>query len=123
MEEPDRLQLLLEFSRSLPELPEHLADHPELLEQVVECQSPLFLALELGDAPEQPVEIFFSAPPEAPTTRGFAAVLHEGLNGLPADEILGFEGAKDLSSGPYLRTFPHRHGSDGFFAAVLKRGK
>jgi len=88
MEEPDRLQLLLEFSRSLPELPEHLAGHPELLEQVVECQSPLFLALELGDAPEQPVEIFFSAPPEAPTTRGFAAVLHEGLNGLPADEIL-----------------------------------
>lgn len=88
MEEPDRLQLLLEFSRSLPELPEHLADHPELLEQVVECQSPLFLALELGNAPEQPVEIFFSAPPEAPTTRGFAAVLHEGLNGLPADEIL-----------------------------------
>lgn len=88
MEEPDRLQLLLEFSRSLPELPEHLADHPELFEQVVECQSPLFLALELGDAPEQPVEIFFSAPPEAPTTRGFAAVLHEGLNGLPADEIL-----------------------------------
>ena len=88
MEEPDRLQLLLEFSRSLPELPEHLADHPELLEQVVECQSPLFLTLELGDAPEQPVEIFFSAPPEAPTTRGFAAVLHEGLNGLPADEIL-----------------------------------
>ncbi|WP_336713530.1 SufE family protein [Arthrobacter sp. USHLN218] len=88
MEEPDRLQLLLEFSRSLPELPEHLADHPELLEQVVECQSPLFLALELGDAPEQPVEIFFSAPPEAPTTRGFASVLHEGLNGLPADEIL-----------------------------------
>jgi cysteine desulfuration protein SufE len=88
MEEPDRLQLLLEFSRSLPELPEHLAGHPELLEQVVECQSPLFLTLELGDAPEQPVEIFFSAPPEAPTTRGFAAVLHEGLNGLPADEIL-----------------------------------
>ena len=42
---------------------------------------------------------------------------------MPADEILGFEGAKDLSSGPYLRTFPHRHGSDGFFAAVLKRGK
>jgi len=88
MEEPERLQLLLEFSRSLPDLPEHLAGQPELLEQVVECQSPLFLALELGDAPGQPVEIFFSAPPEAPTTRGFAGVLHEGLNGLPADDIL-----------------------------------
>ncbi|EMY33965.1 Fe-S metabolism associated SufE [Arthrobacter crystallopoietes BAB-32] len=88
MEEPERLQLLLEFSRSLPDLPEHLAGQPELLEQVVECQSPLFLALELGEAPGQPVEIFFSAPPEAPTTRGFAGVLHEGLNGLPADDIL-----------------------------------
>jgi cysteine desulfuration protein SufE len=35
--EPDRLQLLLDFSRGLPALPERLLDHPELLEQVVEC--------------------------------------------------------------------------------------
>ncbi|MFD1214044.1 SufE family protein [Arthrobacter sp. GCM10027362] len=88
MEESERLELLLDFSRSLPALPEHLADHPELLEQVVECQSPLFLAVEVGEAPEQPVQLYFSAPPEAPTTRGFASVLHEGLNGLPAEEIL-----------------------------------
>ncbi|UPO78061.1 SufE family protein [Arthrobacter sp. Helios] len=86
--EPERLELLLEFSRSLPALPAHLADHPEMLEQVVECQSPLFLTVEVGDGPGNPVELFFSAPPEAPTTRGFAGVLHEGLNGLPAAEIL-----------------------------------
>jgi len=88
MEESERLELLLDFSRSLPPLPEHLADHPELLEQVVECQSPLFLTIEVGAAPEQAVQLYFSAPPEAPTTRGFASVLHEGLNGLPAREIL-----------------------------------
>lgn len=88
MEESERLELLLDFSRSLPPLPERLADHPELLEQVVECQSPLFLTIEVGDAPERTVQLYFSAPPEAPTTRGFASVLHEGLNGLPADEIL-----------------------------------
>lgn len=88
MSEPDRLELLLEFSRSLPALPSRLADHPEMLEQVVECQSPLFLTVEVGDSPEHPVELFFSAPPEAPTTRGFAGVLHEGLNGLSAEEIL-----------------------------------
>jgi len=88
MEEPDRLQLLLEFSRSLPELPDRYGSHPELLEQVVECQTPLFLTVELGDGPEQPVQLFFSAPAEAPTTRGFASLLHEGLNGLPADEVL-----------------------------------
>lgn len=88
LEEPDRLQLLLEFSRELPQLPEHLSDHPELLEQVVECQTPLFLAVELQKEPEPIVHLFFSAPPEAPTTRGFAAVLAEGLDGLSPEEIL-----------------------------------
>ncbi|GAB3524994.1 SufE family protein [Arthrobacter monumenti] len=88
LEEPDRLQLLLEFSRELPQLPEHLADHPELLEQVVECQTPLFLAVELQEDPKRIVHLFFSAPPEAPTTRGFAAVLAEGLDGLSPEEIL-----------------------------------
>ncbi|KRE65728.1 cysteine desufuration protein SufE [Arthrobacter sp. Soil736] len=89
--EPDRLQLLLEFSRALPELPERLRDHPELLEQVVECQSPLFLTIEAekdDDGSPAAFRLFFKAPPEAPTTRGFAGVLHEGLDGLTAQEIL-----------------------------------
>jgi cysteine desulfuration protein SufE len=86
--ERERLELLLEFSEGLPELPAHLADHPELLEQVVECQTPLFLALELGPAPEHTVSLYFKAPREAPTTRGFAGVLHEGLDGLPAADVL-----------------------------------
>ncbi|MDF9276649.1 SufE family protein [Arthrobacter sp. EH-1B-1] len=88
LSEPDRLQLLLEFSRGLPPLPERLTDHPELLEQVVECQSPLFLTLDIADDTEKSVSLFFSAPQEAPTTRGFAGVLREGLDGLPAAEIL-----------------------------------
>lgn len=89
--EPDRLQLLLEFSRGLPELPERLKDHPELLEQVVECQSPLFLTIESeknSDGGARAYRLFFKAPQEAPTTRGFAGVLHEGLDGLTAEEIL-----------------------------------
>jgi cysteine desulfuration protein SufE len=89
--EPERLQLLLEFSQGLPELPDRLKDHPELLEQVVECQSPLFLTVEteMHDAGSSAsVRLYFKAPPEAPTTRGFAGVLHEGLDGLTAPEIL-----------------------------------
>jgi cysteine desulfuration protein SufE len=85
--EPERLQLLLEFSEGLPELPERLKDHPELLEQVVECQSPLFLTIETGND-DDAVHLFFKAPAEAPTTRGFAGVLHEGLDGLSVEEIL-----------------------------------
>lgn len=86
--ERERLQLLLEFSRSLPALPERYAAHPELLEPVPECQSPVFLVTEVGDDPERTVHLHFSAPPEAPTTRGFASILREGLDGLPAQTIV-----------------------------------
>ncbi len=82
----DRLQLLLEFSDDLPALPERYAGHRDLLEQVPECQSPLFLAVEV--APDDAVHLFFDAPPEAPTTRGFAGILQAGLDGLDADEVL-----------------------------------
>ena len=81
-----RLQLLLEFSDDLPPLPERYANHRDLLEQVPECQSPLFLAVEV--APDDTVHLFFDAPPEAPTTRGFASILYSGLDGLSAPEIL-----------------------------------
>ena len=83
---PEKLQLLLELSDELPPLPDRYAGHAEAMEQVPECQSPLFLAVELDD--ERRVHVFFDAPPESPTTRGFAGILHAGLDGLPADEVL-----------------------------------
>jgi cysteine desulfuration protein SufE len=82
----DRLQLLLEFSQELPALPDRYAEDPGLLEPVPECQSPLFLAVEVD--PDATVHLFFQAPPEAPTTRGFASILYAGLDGLDADEVL-----------------------------------
>jgi cysteine desulfuration protein SufE len=85
----ERLQLLLEFSGSLPDLPERYAAHPERLEPVPECQTPLFLVTEVvGSGPEAVVRLFFSAPAESPTTRGFAGILHEGLDGLTAAQVL-----------------------------------
>jgi cysteine desulfuration protein SufE len=82
----DRLQLLLELSQELPALPARYADAADSMEQVHECQSPLFLAVEVDDA--RTVHLFFSAPPEAPTTRGFASIMHTGLDGQPADDVL-----------------------------------
>lgn len=81
----ERLQLLLEFSNGLPELPARFKDHPELLEPVPECQSPIFLVTEVEE--DRTVRLFFSAPPEAPTTRGFAGILQEGLDGASADVV------------------------------------
>lgn len=80
-----KLELLLEYSESLPEPPARFGENPHLMERVEECQAPVFIAVEGG--PER-VEIFFSAPPEAPTTRGFASILNSALNGRPANEIL-----------------------------------
>jgi cysteine desulfuration protein SufE len=82
----DRLQLLLEFSEDLPPLPARYAEHRDLMEPVPECQSPLFLAVEVDD--DAVVHLFFDAPREAPTTRGFAGILHAGLDGLGAEEVL-----------------------------------
>jgi cysteine desulfuration protein SufE len=89
LEPRDRLQLLLEFSAGLPDLPSRYADHPDLLEPVPECQSPVFLIAEVAvDEPAAPVQVYFHAPPEAPTTRGFAGILAEGLEGMTAAEVL-----------------------------------
>jgi cysteine desulfuration protein SufE len=89
----DRLELLLEFADELPELPDRYSEHPELLERVPECQTPLFLVVEVGADPQAAVSLFFSAPREAPTTRGFAGILHAGLDGESADTVLGISPA------------------------------
>ena len=86
LEQRDRLQLLLEFSNELPPLPERYADHPDQLERVVECQSPVFLFVEVDDA--RIVHVFVTAPKEAPTTRGFASILAQGITGLSPDAVL-----------------------------------
>ena len=84
----DRLQLLLELSQELPELPERYVDAADTMEQVPECQSPLFLAVEVEPDGDRAVHLFFSAPREAPTTRGFASIMHTGLDGEPAADVL-----------------------------------
>lgn len=84
LDDPDKVTLLLEFAGDLPDLPGHL--ETAAMEPVPECQSPIFLSVDASDA--QSVRLYFSAPPQAPTTRGFAAILHEGLDGRPASEIL-----------------------------------
>lgn len=86
LEVKERLQLLLEFSNELPELPERYRDHPDLLERVEECQSPVFIFVEVDD--DNIVHLFATAPKEAPTTRGFASILSQGLAGLTVEEVL-----------------------------------
>ena len=84
MQGQDKLTLLLEFANELPSLPDDLEE--AAMEPVPECQSPLFLHVDAADRDH--VRLYFSAPAEAPTTRGFASILATGLDESSADEIL-----------------------------------
>lgn len=81
-----RLEALLDYSRRLPDLPERFTDDPGLLEEVPECQTPFFLATEVDE--DGSVHMFFSAPPESPTVRGYAGLLLDGLEGAKVEEVL-----------------------------------
>lgn len=80
----ERLELLAEIGAELPPVdPEELAS----FERVIECQSPVFFDVDL--AADARVRLRISVPPGAPMTRGFAAVLVQGVDGLEPSALLG----------------------------------
>lgn len=81
----ERIELLIEFAKNLPPLPERLERLKDSDHRVEECQSPVFLFVETeGDK----LAIHADAPIEAPTVRGFVAILVEGLNGATVEDVL-----------------------------------
>ncbi|WP_353113602.1 SufE family protein [Microbacterium sp.] len=115
--ESDRLSLLLEFANELPAVPEELANHPEMCERVAECQSPVYIYLEVED---DVVRMHATAPPEAPTTRGFASILVQGITGLSADEVLAIPNDYPQSLGLTKLVSPLRIGG---MTGMLMRAK
>lgn len=81
----ERLEMLLDFSMDLPDLPEHLAAERDGMEQVHECQMPVFLFTEIED---NAAHFHLDIPEESPTVRGYGSILAEGLDGAAPAEIL-----------------------------------
>ncbi|MPZ52755.1 MAG: SufE family protein [Acidimicrobiia bacterium] len=81
-----RVEALLDYSRRLPELPARYSENHDLLEAVPECQTPFFLATEVDE--DGTAHLFFDAPPQAPTVRGYAGLLSDGLDGEKAETII-----------------------------------
>jgi len=85
----EKLDLLLEYAQSLPPLPAWLAEQHNDMDQVHECMSPVFVYAEQRDGRMQ---FYFDVPPEAPTVRGYAALMAEGLNGTTPAEVMAVPG-------------------------------
>lgn len=96
-----RIELLLEHAQKLPELPDaYVPMRDEGLEMVHECQSPVFLRVEVDDGV---VHLYGDVPREAPTARAFVSILHQAFDGAPVEAVreapndaLGVLGLTDL---------------------------
>jgi cysteine desulfuration protein SufE len=113
----EKLELLLEYSDRLPELPERFRGH-QGMEQVHECMSPVFLFTELQDGG---LIFHFDVPAESPTTRGYAALMAEGLNGCTPDIVLSVPADFFQQMGLHEVLSPQRLNGISAILAYMKR--
>ncbi len=86
VDDETRLEFLLEFAALLPPLPRIY--HPLRdagLNMVEECQSPVFLMINVHDGL---VRIHADVPAEAPAARSFTSILLQAFDGKPATAVL-----------------------------------
>jgi cysteine desulfuration protein SufE len=80
-----RLETLLDYSKKLPPLPERLeAAKEQGQNRVPECQTTVYLWVEVDQGR---VHIYADVPREAPTVRGFIALLARSLEGATPDAV------------------------------------
>jgi len=83
----EKLELLVDFAKGLPPLPaDYEARKASEDRRVHECQTPVFLWTEVEDGAARLVA---EVAPEAPTVKGFVAILAEAVAGRPPAEAVG----------------------------------
>jgi len=91
LEPRERLELLLDFAEGLPPLSaEQQAERDAGLHRVHECQTPVFLWVTVRDGQ---VQLAADVAPEAPTVKGFVAILVDAFSGSPVQQVLAWEAA------------------------------
>lgn len=89
LEPRERLELLLDFAEKLAPLPErYRAERDAGMNRVQECQTPVFLWVEV---PDGRVRIFADVAPEAPTVKGFVSLLADIFSDATPGEALAVE--------------------------------
>jgi cysteine desulfuration protein SufE len=80
----EKLELLVDYANGLPPLPADYAARKAAEDRRVhECQTPVFLWTE---AEEGRAKLVAEVAPEAPTVKGFVAILAAAVNGRPVAE-------------------------------------
>lgn len=86
MARDEKIETLIGYAESLPELPDRFQEERSNMEAVPECMTPVFLIAEKQT--DGGLVFHFDIPPQSPTVRGLAAILATGLNGCKAEEII-----------------------------------
>lgn len=81
----EKLELLVDFANGLPALtPEYEVRKATEDRRVHECQTPVFLWTEVHGGK---AALVAEVAPEAPTVKGFVAILAEAINGRPVGDV------------------------------------
>jgi len=81
----EKLELLVDFANGLPPLTADYQARKAIEDRRVhECQTPVFLWMESMDGSAR---LIAEVAPEAPTVKGFVALLAEAINGRPTADV------------------------------------
>ena len=86
MTREEKLETLLGYAETLPDLPDRLKAQFDQMEDVPECMTPVRVLAERQD--DGGLIYHFDIPPQSPTVRGLASLLASGVNGSRPEEIL-----------------------------------
>ena len=120
LEARERLELLIEFSDTLPALSPQRAAIPAPSEcRVQECQTAVDLWVDVSDGT---VMLEALVPRQSPTIRGLVALLVEGINGARVDDVLEMPDniLEPLGLAETLG-MTRQHGTRGLVAAIKRR--
>ena len=90
MAREEKVETLIAYSTSLPRLPAWLKEQRQKMEPVPECMTPVFMFCEVQA--DGSLRFHFDIPREAPTVRGLAAILANGLNDSTPEQVLAVPG-------------------------------
>lgn len=86
MSREEKLETLIAYAESMPDLPERFQEERSKMEAVPECMTPVFIIAE--KEANGGIVYYLDIPKQSPTVRGLASILTNGLNGCTLEEII-----------------------------------